>query len=729
MKKKRYFLLLTLLSFAFVFEAKEVSYDEALQTASEFFAPASSSKKQVKALKSNLSLATTFNQTEAEKPAFYVINNGEKGFVIVSADDNAKQILAYSEEGAFDANNIPSNVKFWLNRYVQEISYVVKNGIEKPLYATATTYKPIEPLLGNIEHNQSEPYNNICPLKDGERTVTGCAATAAAQIMTYYKYPAKGTGEVSYTWEKNNNQTLSADLSQSTYNWDNILDKYETHWEYDNDGNNPTEIEDYTEEQAEAVAQLLKDVGYASEMEYGTSDDGGSGTSDQKVAAAMVNNFSYDKSLHRSCFNASSDDGEGWNWQPEEDVMDEIYAELQAGRPIFFAGQDPAPKAGGHAFVCDGIQSDGKLHINWGWDGYCNAYYELTSFNPGPGGIGAGTNGRYTTDISFHTHIQKDKGTKEIPQTWGLEGLRYKLSTNQFTKTDNTDRKLFETGSQNTWIHSLNYVPTTLYFGYSIYRNTNFITASYAKWLYGTSQLLDGTEYEIGASRSWGVSVDPQIKISNLVSGVSVGAYDLYLSTVSSTNSKIGYPVYIKNRGKVKNKIAVGKTQVYIYPASESNYSRRNKPTGLKATKNGSTYTVSWSGNASSYMLLTWNDNDLKVERLSSKSKTGVADGNYWAVFSCEKSNNVIYATSDMAFGTTSKAYAPVDDITEDNLTVATNHLTIEIKAAAVSAIQIYNVLGDRLYSVQGTQASFKAPNAGVYVVQVGDKKRKVLVK
>ncbi|MBQ2441413.1 MAG: C10 family peptidase, partial [Paludibacteraceae bacterium] len=483
---KRYFLLLTVLSFAFVFEAKEVSYDEALQTASEFFAPASSSKKQVKALKSNLSLATTFNQTiNSEKPAFYIINNGENGFVIVSADNNATQILGYSDKGAFDAENIPSNVKFWLDRYAEEISYVAKNNIKQPLYANSVTYDAVAPLLGKIEHTQLKPYNDSCPKIDGKETPTGCVATAGGQIMTYWKHHKQGKGNVSYT-TSTHNLPLSADLSKSTYDWANIKDKYVRY------------PQNYNDQQAKAVAVLLRDIGYAVQMNYMTT---GSASSDQDMAMAFVNHFGYDKSLHRKSFDQTIG-GETWYWQSKEDLLYDLCDELKAGRPVYCAGMSPT-KNEGHVFVCDGIQSDGKLHINWGWDGDKNGYFEVTSFNPGGGGEGAG-DGIYTRGIAFITHIQPDKGTTEMSQSWGVRYLNYVPTTNEFSKTDDKEFTLFideKTGYK--YVCNLNPFPATIYFGYSIFKKTDCISATYARWgaNFGTEDeyYLDGNGEQVSS--------------------------------------------------------------------------------------------------------------------------------------------------------------------------------------------------------------------------------------
>ncbi len=714
---KRYFLLLTVLSFSLLFEAKEVSYDEALTTASKFFAPASS-KKQVKALKEKLSLATTFNQTEeTDKPAFYVINNGNNGFVIVSADDNAQQILGYSNEAAFDANQIPDHVRFWLQRYAEEITYLAKNNTPKPLYATSPTYEEVKPLLGNIEHSQLTPYNNFCPNK----YPAGCVATAGSQIMKYWKHPEHGNGTVTYTPPSLGTE-LTANLSQSTYNWEKILDKYTT-------GN-------YNDAQADAIALLMRDIGYAVNMDY---EGAGSSSSEHDMAVAFVDNFGYDKSLHRLPYEESLN-GESWHWAPKEDILYDILQELKAKRPVFCTALTPEDENGnktGHAFVCDGMQADGKLHINWGWDGLYNGYFEMTNFTPGTGGTGAGT-GNYTKGITFLTHIQPNQGTTELSQSWGVGDLDYVPETNEFTKTDETEFALFiDDDENNTAVFSLNSVPTMLYFGYSIFKNSDCISAAYARWgaFEDPSQISYYDGVEIGVNRRTGynklLDVDPQIKINNLVDGVPVGAYDLYLSMLSSPTSKIGHPVYVKNRGKVKHKIAISKTKAYIYPAS-TNYNRTNNPTQLQETPDGDTYTLSWSGNAAEYLLLVWNEDDLTVEKVSGTTKSGIQGDYSWAVVACEQQGSVTYATSDIVNGGVIDGIASAVEQVQEKVkpTIKVASKTIDIQVDKPTDIVIYNANGILVYSARkATQASFDVGQVGVYFVRVGTEPYKILVK
>ena len=244
---------------------------------------------------------------------------------------------------------------------------------------------------------------------------------------------------------------------------------------------------------------------------------------------------------------------------------------------------------------------------------------------------------------------------------------------------------------------------------------------------------MDGVE--IGVNRRTGynklLDVDPQIKINNLVDGVPVGAYDLYLSMLSSPTSKIGHPVYVKNRGKVKHKIAISKTKAYIYPAS-TNYNRTNNPTQLQETPDGDTYTLSWSGNAAEYLLLVWNEDDLTVEKVSGTTKAGI-QGNYsWAVVACEQQGSVTYATSDIVNGGVIDGIASAVEQVQEKVkpTIKVASKTIDIQVDKPTDIVIYNANGILVYSARkATQASFDVGQVGVYFVRVGTEPYKILVK
>lgn len=295
-------------------------------------------------------------------PAYYIINAADNaGFVIVSGDDCVREVLAYSNKGNLDYNNLPDNAKYWLDFYAEEIKQAVSNGVQTEEYGLEMkASKPvIEPLLGDIEWNQDEPYNLRCPVSGGKRTVTGCGATAMAMVMKYYGYPQRGIGSKNYT-TATLNLAVGADFANTTYKWDKMLPQYSG--------------VTATDEQKNAVAELMYHCGVAMDMDYGT---GASGAGVFTQYGALINNFGYNPNMYF----LGRDFTTAGQWE------NQILQELESNRPVLYSGQGTS---GGHSFVCDGSDGEGKYHFNWGWDGYANGYYALSALEPGTGGIGAG---------------------------------------------------------------------------------------------------------------------------------------------------------------------------------------------------------------------------------------------------------------------------------------------------------------------------------------------------
>jgi len=225
----------------------------------------------------------------------------------------------------------------------------------------------IAPLL-TCQWGQDAPYNSMCP----SGYPTGCTATATAQIMYYYRYPEHGTGSITYTL---GSVTRSTDFSQSTYQWDAMLDKVTT--------SSPSDAKD-------AVALLMKDIGYGTKMNYQRVESVGY---QYDAGYALATYFGYDKGVNFCLRKMYSD--EEWD--------DLIYSELAAGRPVVYSGYSQDGSSG-HTFVCDGYMN-GSYHINWGWDGLYDGYFtfdELMNYNC-----------RQEALIG----IQPDKGTKAFPTT------------------------------------------------------------------------------------------------------------------------------------------------------------------------------------------------------------------------------------------------------------------------------------------------------------------------
>lgn len=332
--------------------------------------------------------------TTAVSP-YYVFPFGEnKGFAIVSGDDDMPEIVGYADHGTYDANNMPAAMAAFLNNYRATIEAMkqgnasaIKNIAEaKALRANNTrATTAVSPLLGDIKWNQSEPYNNMCPKYDGTNlSATGCVATAMAQVMMYWKYPKELKADINEYKTYTHKLQVAGELKGQKYDWDNMLPTYTNN--------------NYTQTQADAVAKLMLHCGKAVEMDYG--EESGANVTPGRLAKY----FGYDSDLMldlmRSCFTLAE-------WTA---IIDK---ELQAKRPILYSGRTTN---GGHQFVCDGSDGNGLYHINWGWGGYQDGYFDITILNPGQGGIGAGnvTDG-YNRGCDMIIGIQPDNGKVDEP--------------------------------------------------------------------------------------------------------------------------------------------------------------------------------------------------------------------------------------------------------------------------------------------------------------------------
>lgn len=301
------------------------------------------------------------------------LSDSGKGFVIVSADDCAYPILGYSVDSPVSATDIPSSVVFWLNQYEQEIEYLSANPDQVPAadalrirhlwddlvngtYAVPKQLTSVSPML-TTTWNQSPYYNNLCP----SGTPAGCSAIATAQVMKYWNHPLTGTGSHSYTCEYG---TLSADFGNTVYDWDHMPDRLSS---------------SSSSTQVNAVATLCYHVGISMNMSYATDGSGANILGNTNSAQrALVDFFGYKNTL-RGLYKSSYTDAQ---W------IEILEDELDAGRPIVYAGFDPSA---GHAFVFDGYNSSNQFHVNWGWGGAYDGYFSVGALNPMGGGTGSNT--------------------------------------------------------------------------------------------------------------------------------------------------------------------------------------------------------------------------------------------------------------------------------------------------------------------------------------------------
>lgn len=312
----------------------------------------------------------------------YVFNTGREGYMIVSADDCALPLLGYSDKGSFNPNNIPPQLRGWLDFYARQIAWASKKGVRAAAADdnTATDYPAISPMI-KTQWDQDAPYNDDCPSENGQKCVTGCVATAMAQAMYYHQWPATGKGSNSYTW---NGQTLSMDFASTTFDWADMTLTY---------GSGSSTAADA------AVATLMYACGVGVNMNYSPSE---SAATSMDMLNALYNYFDYDKSMtnpQRSYYGS-----EEWNAL--------VYDQLNQGMPVLYAGQSDE---GGHQFICDGYDGQGYFHFNWGWSGLSDGYYLLSALDPLEQGIGgSGSDAGFNYDQNIVVNLKPASSSSTV---------------------------------------------------------------------------------------------------------------------------------------------------------------------------------------------------------------------------------------------------------------------------------------------------------------------------
>lgn len=302
-------------------------------------------------------------------PVYYVFNMNDRGFVMVSADDSVTPIIGYSTDGTFRNTSVPAHISDWFVKYREEIKFVVENGIpaDDDIKEKWTNYitgqipkalmrKSVDPII-KTKWDQRKYYNDQCP----EDAVTGCVATAMAQIMKHWNYPPKGIG--SHSYDEDDYGVLSADFENTSYDWASMTAEVKN--------TNP------------AVALLMFHCGVGVEMNYDSE------SSDAQVISkndhnthcsefALKTYFGYDPAISGRA---------RIDFEDDSDWIRLMKKELNENRPILYAGRGEDI---GHAFVCDGYDENNFFHINWGWGGNSDGYFLIDNMNPRAVGTGGG---------------------------------------------------------------------------------------------------------------------------------------------------------------------------------------------------------------------------------------------------------------------------------------------------------------------------------------------------
>jgi len=343
---KKYLLLFSFILFAFTSNAKEVTTENAVNTATKILSIRTGKSYQSEN-------ATIKSIKENGKTVYFIIQFNPEGWALISADDAVTPVLGYSPNGHFPTEDLPDQVNTWLGSYKSQILSAAKLKNAKRHFGwietenspvTRAASDKVNPIL-TVKWNQNQPYNQFCPIDPkgpGGHVYVGCVAVAMAQAMTGARYPVQPTGKQSYLSPLYG--TISVDYDkEAPYNWSDILSGANSMYE---------------------AARLMYHCGVSVSMEYGAD---GSGALTSKVAGALRRNFGY-PSTTQYLDRAKYPNNQEW-----ENI---IVKELKAGRVVVYAGAAEGANVG-HCFNLDGYDGYGSYHVNWGWGGSANGYYPI----------------------------------------------------------------------------------------------------------------------------------------------------------------------------------------------------------------------------------------------------------------------------------------------------------------------------------------------------------------
>ena len=409
-------------------QARQISAEAALQNASEFFTKTKSRKNKglsVSSAPATLTLAQTVGDAKSV-PLYYVFSRGkDNGFVIASADDRLAPVLGYTDRGTFTSvKDLPEPLQYWLNEYEQAIGkYYISGNDEIATFDIAPKERENIPEMLDLYWGQDIPFNAKSPVVYGEKAPVGCVGLAMAMAVNYQQYPESGSGTISYT-NNRDKQQLTYDFSSKHFDYENILPYY---------------FGDEDEENIDAVAELCLACGMAVQSEYTET-----GTGANLGASIFSTYFNYPSEglalLSRDYFTPDE-----WD--------DLVYEDLKNDCPVVYRGGSTVG-TNGHAFVIDGYE-DGLFHINWGWYGDSNGYFNLSILRPGSSGTGSNADDIYSASQQIVRGLRNPSKTVPTP-IFTADSVDFDVESGVFTV-----RSLVCRGKQNVIIPGLKAVNTT----------------------------------------------------------------------------------------------------------------------------------------------------------------------------------------------------------------------------------------------------------------------------
>ena len=409
--------------------------------------------------------APRLNAVMTSDQAAYYVFNGNRGYVIVAGDDRVPAVLGYGDDAPFDIDDVPPAMLEWLDGYAAQVEAIAAGAV--PESRTASR-EAILPML-NVYWGQGMPYNVLLPHIKGSTNAhayVGCVAVAMAQVMSYWQYPPRPTQTIpGYTSNPGRTYEVTMpSLQPMDFDWDNMHDTY-----YHNDSTSTATL---------AVAELMRYSTTSLRSSFGLTS---TGSYTRNIPEKLITYFGYKNSAHyiyREDFST-----EGW-----EDV---IYAELAAGRPVAYGGNK---KSGGHAFVCDGYDGEGRFHINWGWAGKSNGYFLLNLLNPSDEGIGSAA-GAYGYVLNQGAAI----GLEPADGTEGEAAFDFEeLTINSSNTTRSSANSNFTVTVSGKFVNNTN-VPSMFRQGWGLFKDGEYIQELFMR--YTTSEIAGGGGYISVSSR------------------------------------------------------------------------------------------------------------------------------------------------------------------------------------------------------------------------------------
>ena len=494
MRTKLLFILALLLTAGMEAWAQHVTPEQAKEKASQFLKAnyARTGGKRSAPAASALKTAVVFNakDTSGQPYLYAVTDTRQSGFVLVSGDERFNAVLGYSDDGTFDEQNMPDNMRDFLQGYIDEMKYLESidyQPTESARRVAPAAFATIAPMLTS-QWNQGYPYNMYCPQYDnyGNKCPTGCLATALAQVMRYqglYKKAGQSTTTLkaipAYTTSTMKYTILEKPIR--TFDWTKMT------------GTTPS-----TSEAKEEVARLMEYIGSGVKIDY---RQGGTGGSVSYIPSLMTDVFGYDSKVREVNRNNYSD----YEW------LNMMYHELSTNGPVMYSGQ---ATNGGHGFVLDGYKYENNehlFHINWGWGGMSDGYFLLSVCYPDEQGIGGSTSqaGFNRAQGAIIDMNPNGSGTQQS----NIRLYDYKITLGKTSFTRNSSSESFQlTGIQHLFANILSQAYT---FDFGVgWVNTN-----------GEITLL--TEYTTGYSLNYGRAINCTNATYYTPTGVTDGEYRL----------------------------------------------------------------------------------------------------------------------------------------------------------------------------------------------------------